>query len=469
MKPTSFHVPRLLILPLALLAIGSPGSRSQNKVNDDPAIVEGTVCDSQNHPLEAVTISLKGNDRDQPLAIVQSDPQGHYRFNAVPPGTYTLRASTPGFQEGKEGPFVVRQAESKSIAVRLSMEQAPTPTKVTLPAVEFSDEPQFSVAGVSDPTNLGGHGSDTVLRTKESLAKETAALNHAPQTSPKSAPSAPENIADTHARLGDAAESEGHPLDAVREYQRAAELLPNETHLFAWGAELLLHRAFEPAIEVFTKGHRLYPDSVRMLLGLGVATYDQGATEHGEQLLLQACDLKPSDPTPYLFLGKLQEAEKIEPTGWTERLKRFVALHPGNALAHYYYAVALSKQSPGTEDFATTESELKRAIALDPHLGNAYLQLGILYSDKKDDPAAIRAFQKAIEILSLPDEAHYRLAQIYRRAGDTETARKQMALYNQASQQKMKQAEQQRHEIQQFVYTLKGQPLPSPPPLSKPQ
>jgi tetratricopeptide (TPR) repeat protein len=436
-------------------------------VASELAIVEGTVCDSQNRPLAAVAISLQGDDRAHPLTV-RSDPHGHYRFEAVPPGTYTLRASIPGFPDGKEGPFVVHLSESKSIAVRLSMEQASTPTKGTLPAVEFSDEPQFTVAGVTDPTNLGGHGADTVLRTKESLAKETAAL-HEGLTTPKSPPSVAENIADTHARLGDAAESEGHPLDAVQEYQKAAELLPNETHLFAWGAELLLHRAFEPAIEVFTKGHRLYPDSVRMLLGLSVATYDQGATEQGEQLLVQACDLNLSDPTPYLFMGKLQQAEKIEPPGWTERLSRFVTLHPGNALAHYYYAVALAKQSPGIEDFATIEPELKRAIALDPQLGDAYLQLGILYSAKKDDPAAISALQKAIQILPLPEEAHYRLAQLYRRTGDTENARQQMALYNQTSQQKTKLAEQQRHEIQQFVYTLKGQPAPSPTPPSKPQ
>ena len=105
-------------------------------------------------------------------------------------------------------------------------------------------------------------------------------------------------------RLAEAAESEGRPLDAVHEYQRAAELQPNEAHLFAWGADLLLHRAFEPAIEVFTKGHRLYPSSVRMLLGLSVATYDQGAMEEGKKLLLEACDLNPADPAPYLFLGR---------------------------------------------------------------------------------------------------------------------------------------------------------------------
>ena len=36
---------------------------------------------------------------------------------------------------------------------------------------QFFDQPQFAVAGVTDTTNLGGHGSDTVVRTRETLAK----------------------------------------------------------------------------------------------------------------------------------------------------------------------------------------------------------------------------------------------------------------------------------------------------------
>lgn len=450
---------------LALLAAIAPATRCQSKVQE-LAIVEGTVCDSQNRLLGDITVSLKSDDQARTI-VVRSNLQGHYRFEAVPAGTYTLRASGRGYRDANEGPFVVPVKEVKPIVLRLQRQESPPSAKDSLSTVEFSDEPQFAVAGVTDPSNLGGHGSDTVLRTKEALARDAASLNY--KDSSKANPGAHEDIADTHERLADDAEREGHPLEAVREYQRAAELEPNEAHLFAWGAELLLHRAFEPAIEVFTKGHRLYPDSVRILLGLSVATYDQGEVEQGEQLLLQACDQNPSDPTAYLFLGKLQEAEKIEPPGWTERFKRFVTLHSENALAHYYYAVALSKQSWEMENSAAVESELKQAVKLDPKLGNAYLQLGILSSAKKDATAAINAFQKAIENSPLPDEAHYRLAQIYRQAGETEKARQEMALYNQAEQQKTKEAEQRRHETQQFVYTLRGQSTPSSAPDVKPQ
>jgi tetratricopeptide (TPR) repeat protein len=334
-------------------------------------------------------------------------------------------------------------------------------------AVKFSDEIHFNVAGVSDPSNLGGHGSDTVLRTKETLAKEAVLLNREAAMQPKNSPHPSADAANMHMRLAEAAESEGRPLDAVREYQRAAELQPNEAHLFAWGADLLLHRAFEPAIEIFTKGHRFYPSSVRMLLGLSVATYDQGAMEEGKKLLLEACDLNPADPNPYLFLGKLQEAEKIEPPGWSEKFVRFVRLHPENALAHYYYAVALAKHEPASESFAATESELKRAIEIDPQLGAAYLELGILYSQRKHYPEAISAFQKAIEITPLPGEAHYRLAQLYSHMGKAENASKELELFKQISEQEQSEAEGERHRIQQFVYTLRSR-RPSLPATSEP-
>ena len=471
MDPLFHRCLSVLCLCIALVAVFTPALRSQTQdgAKDNLARVQGTVNDSQNHPLASATVTLLSGD-DAHTVIVRTDLRGKYRFDAVP-GTYCLRASSPGFVDRTEGPFVVQQKELKTVSLRLSTREVSASASDALSAVEFSEEPHFTVSGVTDPTNLGGHGSDTVLRTKESLAKETAALNPQPSVAspPDDNPSKSDDAADAYARLGDTAEREGHPVEAVKQYQRAAQLQPNESHLFIWGAELLLHRAFEPAIEVFAKGHKLYPNSVRMLLGLSVAIYDQGNTELGVQLLLQACDLHPSDPTPYLFLGKLQAAEKLEPPGWAERLKRFGSLHPENAMAHYYYAVALSKQSPGAGDFTTVESELKRALQLNPRLGEAYLQLGILYSSKQNYGAAIAAFQKAIETLPLPDEAHYRLAQIYRQTGEAEKARHEMALYDQISHQKTTEAESQRHEIQQFVYTLRGENVPSPAPARNPQ
>ncbi len=345
-------------------------------------------------------------------------------------------------------------------------------TKDSANDIAFSDEPAFTVAGVTDTTALGGHGSGPIVRNSNALSKETASLAREGVTAPgdplHEGPSkeaairaslAHEDSADLHSELAEIEESEGHPVEAVKEYQRAAEMQSTEPHLFAWGAELLLHHAPEPAIEVFAKGHRLYPQSSRILLGLGAAWYAQRDNEQAIQLFLQACDVNPAEPTPYLFLGRLQATEPVVPPAWTERMKRFASLHPDNAMAHYLYAVALMKQGnhPDDSDADAAAAELNTAITLDAGLGDAYLQLGILRSEREDFPGAISALQKAAEFTPLPDEAHYRLAQVYRRMGDTEKAKVEIAQFKQISELKDREAERERHEIPQFVYTLREQ------------
>jgi tetratricopeptide (TPR) repeat protein len=467
MTSLAAKVVRVFGVYVALTAMSVLTTYGQNKSDEKSAIVIGTVCDSANRPVENATVSLESDDHAHKFTV-QSDSDGRYRFEAVPAGSYELRAIKSGYGVTKNGPFVLHKAGSKSVELRFLAQEGATTGTGDSAAVNFSDEIHFNVAGVSDPSNLGGHGSDTVLRTKETLAKETASLNREAAIHRNDNLHPAEDAANTHVRLAEAAESEGRPLDAVHEYQRAAELEPNEGHLFAWGADLLLHRAFEPAVEVFAKGHRLYPTSVRMLLGLSVTTYDQGEMEEGKKLLLEACDLNPADPAPYLFLGTILETEQIEPAGWTERFKRFASVHPENAFAHYYYAVALGKQEPGSEALAMIESELKKAIEIDPQLGSAYLELGILYSQRKDYPEAISAYEKAIEITPLPAEAHYRLGQVYRRMGQAEKAGKETELFKQVSEQKKSEAERERHKIQQFVYTLRSQSPSQPPSTSEP-
>jgi tetratricopeptide (TPR) repeat protein len=263
-----------------------------------------------------------------------------------------------------------------------------------------------------------------------------------------------------HHLLGDVEEKLGNSLEAVHEFQRAAELDPSESNLFDWGAELLLHHAPEPAIEVFGQGNHLFPGSTRMLVAIGVAWYSRGSYDQAAACLCQASDVNPNDPNPYLFLGKIQNIEATPSEQTAERLKRFASLRPESALANYYYAVSLWKQRKSPEDIATSaqvESLLEKAIHLDPKLGAANLQLGILYSERNDLPKAIAAYQKAIAASPQLEAAHYRLAQAYRQTGDKSKAEHELRLFGELSKEAEKQAERDRHEIQQFVYTLRDQ------------
>jgi tetratricopeptide (TPR) repeat protein len=471
-------IPRLCFLCAALLWAAVGTLKAQQNGTEKLPLVSGIACDSESHPLANVEVILERSDSQKTLKSV-TDARGQFQFAGVPAGIYTLHAKRDGYNAGREGPFVLHEREEKSLTVHLTR-TAPSSSSDSSAAMPFSDEPQFTVAGVTDTSALGVHASSRSMPSSNALAKDTAALAHGdtPNAAPRSGEPAPSTqeaslraqlataeTANLRFQLAEIEEKKDRPLEAQKDYQRAAELAPTEEHLFGWGAELLLHRAFEPAIEVFGKGHHCYPASVRMLLGLGAANYAKGSREQAAQYFLQASDLDPADPQPYVFLGTLLATENVTPTGWTYRFERFAVLHHENAKAHYLYGLALAK-SGEQRSAAEAESELKLAIDLDPHLGNAYLELGILRSEHKNFVGAITALQKAIENTPLPDEAHYRLADVYRRTREPEKARQETALYKKISEEKSQQAERERHEIQQFVYTLRGQsssPQPSTP------
>ena len=213
-------------------------------------------------------------------------------------------------------------------------------------------------------------------------------------------------------------------------------------------------------MEVFAKGNRMFPHSSRMLIALGVAWQAQGANDRALRCLFDASDLNPSDPTPYLFLGKMQNAEIVHSTGFMEKMERFSKLQPENPLANYYYAVALWKRANDSADAPTAaqiESLLNKAIHLNPKLDVAYLQLGILYGAGGNFPKAIAAYQKARDVSPELEEPHYRLADAYRRVGEKTKAEHELQLFKELTKKKSEEAERERHEIQQFVFALRDQ------------
>ncbi len=457
------------------------------------AIVHGYVRDSNRRLLANASVFLKVGTFEQALAAptqtTHTDSEGHYRFEALRAGAYTLRAEMTGYNGATVTPVNLAQSETTKIDFVLTATKAsellgappatPTTAKSAAPAPEFFDEPTFTVAGITQATGAGGHGSDTVLRTTEALARATVSLSKEPAADAKSRAATTESSllkavalnpkdAALHHQLGDVEEELGHPLEAVREYQRAAELDPSELYLFDWGTELLTHRALEPATEVFTTGNRLFPKSVRMLIGLGVAWYARGSYDRAAQFLGNASELAPEDPTPYLFIGKMQSAETVPTKESVERLARFQQYEPGNSLANYYYAVSLWKwrQSVSALDDASSaqiEALLQKAVQLDSKLGAAYLQLGILYAQRGDYTRAIPAYQKAIEVSPELEEPHYRLAQAYLRTGDKTKAQEELELNRQLYKKTKDDAERKRREIQQFVIALRDKNSTSQP------
>jgi len=101
---------------------------------------------------------------------------------------------------------------------------------------------------------------------------------------------------------------------------------------------------------------------------------------------------------------------------------------------------------------------LRNAIRLDPKFAAAYLQLGILHFEQRDGPQAISDYQQAIQANPQMEEAHYRLLQAYRQVGDSAKAEAELQIYDRIAKESAQKAERERHEIRQFVYTLRDQP-----------
>ena len=463
-----FHV---LLMLLATICV------TQNE-NKGPG-VKGIVRDSNGHPATNAIVNLESKTASLSLTS-PTDSQGAYSFPSLPEGTYIVRALLPGGRHAQLGPFTLGSTELKIADLNLSA----ATSSDSMPG--FYDEPQFTVAGVTQTGNAGGHSSETIRRNSEALTKAAVSLSNPSQdVSPSEsavnlehtraellARLAQKDTAELHHSLADVEERLSNPLEAVHEYQRAAEMEPSEPYLFDWGAELLAHRAPEPAAEVFTKGHRLFRRSARILIGLAVAQYTRGFYDPAAQALFEASDLNPSDSTPYLFLGKMQGIETAELHGLSEKFARFAALQPDNALANYYYAVSLWRDSetPETERGAGEKDRtskikklLDKAIRLNPKLGPAYLQLGLIASAQDDSQQAITAYEKAVATDPNLVEAHYRLGRAYRRIGRKQDAQRELQIYQKLSKQSDAQVERDRREVQQFVITMRDKAVPPNP------
>jgi tetratricopeptide (TPR) repeat protein len=472
----------------------------------------------------------------------KTNATGGFAFLALTAGSYTLSAEKIGLHSRSTVVAASPGGDQTRVDLVLGANSAGA-VPSSSPAMEFADKPNFTVAGVTDWTAVGGHGSDATLRTSEALARETLSLK--PQGSGSSATGTNESEsnlraalagapgsfeanhqlgefylqaghyresvpllqaayqiepgnrgneydlaradeetgdfsqsrdhvekllahgddAGLHRLLGELDEKMGDPLAAVHEDEQAVRLDPSEQNYFAWGSELLLHRAVWQAAEVFKSGTKAYPKSARMLTALGTALFAGALYDQAAESLCQASDLNPDDREPYIFMGKIELAAPkplpcIEP-----RLARFVQQQPGNSLANYFYAMAIWKQQPppmNHESAQQVETLLAKAVVIDPKCGDAYLQLGILSSSQHNFETAIGYYTKAIEVDPQLGEAHYRLGVAYDRIGSPEKAKQEFQLHDEIEKLQAAAVERQRREVKQFLVVLEGQPATPP-------
>jgi tetratricopeptide (TPR) repeat protein len=189
-----------------------------------------------------------------------------------------------------------------------------------------------------------------------------------------------------------------------------------------------------------------------------VALYSRGNYDDAVKALIKGADLNPSDARCYLFLSRAYDSSPNQADEVIQRFRRFSELQPTNGRSFYYYAMSLWKgkraQDPDL-DLGQIQVLLKKAIALEPKLAEAHLQMANLLSDQGKFTEAIPEYTTALGLNADLADGYYRLGQAYVRTGQKEQAQKEFETYQKLRAEHLADLDKQRAEIRQFVYAAK--------------
>ena len=265
--------------------------------------------------------------------------------------------------------------------------------------------------------------------------------------------------AELHGLLGEVEEKSHNYVSSVTQYERAARMDASEENILNWGAELVLHQTFAPAIEVFKAGTQRFPQSPQLHNGLGIAFYGAGQMDDAVRAFFEASDLSPSDRLPLTFLGKACDgalpglASEIR-----ARLQTFIRRDARDAELNYYLAMCLWRSKPNESNVdlnVQVESLLKQALALDPEYVDACLQLANLYAEQHKYEEAIEQYERAIKMNANSANIHYRFGQALARAGHQARAQEEFAVFERLRKSESDATNREQSEIQLFVYTMR--------------
>lgn len=531
-------------LALGCALAGWTQTQTSGAVQDSVTVQGRVVDDSGKGAAMAGVRVLSANGIS--VCVTQTDVEGRFSCTKLDAGHYTVTATRMPDMSVAANVEATRPDATVQVTLKLlpavkaaARTDANQKAGATAEAMQFADDPNFTVAGVTDWTAAGGHGSDFSLRTSEALTRETLRMQGAQpgglglgdaakmaeskarenalkaavaakpgsyeanyqlgkfyldagryaeaipllQAAQRSQPSNAEAVtalaeaflhggelmraketvqalmathgtAEAHRLAGEIDEASGDPLAAVRELESAVRLDPSEQNYFAWGSELLYHRAVWQAEQVFAQGVRLYPRSSRMMTALGGALFAGALYDEAASRLCAAADLEPNNPEPYIFMGKIEIAAPNPLPCVEQKLAWFAEHHPENGLANYYDAMALWKKresASSAETVRKVEARLTQAVNADPKCADAYLQLGIVKASQREYSQATTYYSRAIDVNPELSDAYYRLGVAYDRLGEPEKAEQEFALHDAIKKRQAAAVEQQRRAVKQFL------------------
>lgn len=174
------------------------------------------------------------------------------------------------------------------------------------------------------------------------------------------------------------------------------------------------------AIAQLSEAVRLRPQSAEAQNALGEAYNKFGNPKAARAPFEKAVALNPSFAAAQVNLG-LVLVEANELSSAQEHLNQGIRIlgHTADAAyAHYLRAKVFSAQNEPAKALA----QLEDAVALRPDFAEAWSDLGLARKSALNDPGALAAYKRAVELNSSDAVAQYRLGSEYLREGQSQAA-----------------------------------------------
>lgn len=233
-----------------------------------------------------------------------------------------------------------------------------------------------------------------------------------------------------HDLLGQALYETGDAKRASDELQQAIRLEPNNPDwYFQLGLVYLKHHTPDLAKVVFDHGLAQIPNSAWLWLGLGLSQNFGDDIAGAQKSVRKALLLDPGLVEGYVVLGDILESEghlSEAKDVFTEAIEKKPNLYIG-----YYYCgkVALEAGESQTQPALTF---FTKAVDLDPDFAEGHFEKGRALEQSGKLQEALVEYKKSLALDSSLSQAHYRLALVYRKLGQTRVADNELALFQKA-------------------------------------
>jgi len=263
-----------------------------------------------------------------------------------------------------------------------------------------------------------------------------------------------ETSATAQSLYGDVDEKLGRYKEAGQHYINAARLDPTEANEYVLGVEFLRHWTFQPAAREFAAASQRFPESRRLRVGLGVASFGD---HNYKQAIAVFSALLAEDPDNARYAELLGRSCSVLTEGSDPNcmsLLAFAQKHPEQGTIATDAAISLLNQPGDPAHLTNAERLLQAALRAAPDLPEAHYEMGILLQRESRWKDSIPELEEAIRLKPDDAAAHYRLALALQRTGQRDKARAEIGLQQKYSAQENRERDQRLSQMQTLLVTM---------------